>query len=211
MPRQQLKSDEAAATDSPSPCWCGENHIPEGGKVSDPSKETITAGLGKRETGQGQQRNSKREVERNAYVQSLARRAEDLSNELSTVVELLRQQHAVCEPREPRGAGFSESPREGTLGAPNQTPEWYRDKTSRTWRLLLSAVREFLEAATEDALQPTPVWLHTPRRRYTDWASHIQLESSRLMDTMERRRWSDVSEHGTTTKRYNLSGADKQN
>jgi len=173
------------------------HYFSEASEIAVEGHKVVAARFDELETRERDKCDNQREVEIVSHVFSILRRAKDVPALLSAMEELLRQQHAVCEPDRPQGLGFPNRAVVPAKDAEFETPAWLRSKTSRAWRLLLSAVREFLDAATKEELQPEDLWIHTSYCRQPNRTTHSCDEREGRVDTMERRRWGDVCEHKT--------------
>lgn len=194
-----INADSGRWARRPDGTWY--HYFSEATEITDTGEAVTSARVNELKTRERKQiSNLEGEVERLSNVLALTGRAEDMSALVSTVEKLLRQQHAVREPDRSQRPGIPTAVGGGVGGLGEETPAWLRDKTSRAWRLLLSAVREFLDAATEEELEPEDLRIHAPVHRYTDWQGNIDAKQPWRMDTLERRRWTDVCELSTRTR-----------
>lgn len=83
----------------------------------------------------------KREMERFPNVLSDTRRKKDMSAFVRSMVELLRQQHAICASDQPRVPVIFQGASDGSGESYEQASERVRRKVARSRRLLLCRVR----------------------------------------------------------------------
>lgn len=128
----------------------GHDCVPKVDQSPNESGTTPTASSNEHQDGQRQDHDRQRTMDRDALVSSDHRGTSDVSKDVPTVEELLREQHAVREQDRSRESSILHDIREGTPSSLREEPGWVRRATARTRRLLLSQVRPILDEDAED-------------------------------------------------------------
>lgn len=179
---------------SPERPW--KYYIPEASKESFNSYEDAAASLREFKAWQRGKSNNQGQVEGYADVQPVSRREGDVPNKLLTVAELLRQQHAVCEPDKPQGCEFP-------TGAPTRAYFAEREALGRfcrevacAWRLLLGTIRQILGDNPLGVTRIEDIRVYAPGSEDTDRKNNPEHELRQMLDKVVRSWRAYEREHG---------------
>lgn len=163
------------------------NHLSETGERSMHSQTNFAACVLKLEVEQGTKGDLEGQVERYAALLIDFRGAEYLPEDVPTVDELLREQHAVREQIEPCVFEFPIIIKRGSDYAVQQEPDWGSDTPTRAGGLLQRHVRELLAKALRAESELADLRVHAQRQELEDWLSDREDEPRWSMDSMVRR------------------------
>ena len=169
-------------------------------------KENTTAGKREQEVRWRWWDNYQGQVEGNAHVQPDAGGKGNLPLILSAMEDMLWEQHAVREQIEYAVFEFPIIIKTGSDYAVQQEPPWDSDTTTRPRGFLQCRIRELLAEAFKAEPELADFRIHAQRTELENWLSNSEAKRGGSVDTLERRRRTDVCQCGR--RGYNMPGAD---